>query len=51
MAEQLSKVYESRTIEQQANEIWSSNSYFHAGPSDKDDKAYTIVIPPPNVTA
>ncbi|MGD2094529.1 MAG: valine--tRNA ligase [Phycisphaerales bacterium] len=53
MAEQLSKVYESKTIERQANEIWSSNSYFHAEPhgGDKDDKAYTIVIPPPNVTA
>jgi len=53
MGEQLSKVYEPKTIEQQANELWSSNSYFHPNlPSDgKDRKAYTIVIPPPNVTA
>jgi len=53
MDEQLSKVYEPKTIERQANELWSSNSYFHANlPSaGKDRKAYTIVIPPPNVTA
>ncbi|MCP4612232.1 MAG: valine--tRNA ligase [Planctomycetes bacterium] len=53
MDEQLSKVYEPKTIERQANELWSSNSYFHPNlPSTcKDQKAYTIVIPPPNVTA
>ncbi len=53
MGEQLSKVYESKTIEQQANEIWSAHSYFHAEPKDggRDEKTYTIVIPPPNVTA
>ena len=53
MDEQLSKVYEPKTIERQANELWSSNSYFHPNlTSDgKDRKAYTIVIPPPNVTA
>ncbi len=53
MGEQLSKVYESKTIERQANEIWSSNRYFHAEPpgDGKGEKTYTIVIPPPNVTA
>ncbi len=53
MGEQLSKVYESKIIEQQANEIWSAHSYFHAEPpgDGKDEKTYTIVIPPPNVTA
>ena len=53
MGEQLSKVYESKTIERQANEIWSAHSYFHAEPKDggRDEKTYTIVIPPPNVTA
>ena len=53
MDEQLSKVYEPKTIERQANELWSSNLYFHPNlPSaGKDRKAYTIVIPPPNVTA
>ncbi|MCP4259860.1 MAG: valine--tRNA ligase [Planctomycetes bacterium] len=53
MSEQLQKVYEPKTIEQQANELWTSNLFFHAKPSDdaQDRKAYTIVIPPPNVTA
>jgi valyl-tRNA synthetase len=53
MDEQLSKVYEPKTIEQRASELWSSNSYFHANLSSacKDRKAYAIVIPPPNVTA
>jgi len=53
MSEQLSKIYESKTIERQANEIWSSHSYFHADPHADGNygKAYTIVIPPPNVTA
>jgi len=53
MSEQLSKIYESKTIERQADEIWSSHSYFHAEPHPDGDneKAYTIVIPPPNVTA
>jgi valyl-tRNA synthetase len=53
MSEELPKIYESKTIERQANEIWSSRSYFHAEPhpDDENGKAYTIVIPPPNVTA
>ena len=55
MAEQLSKVYEPKTIEQQASKIWYSGRYFHAeAPSDGEKsgcKPYTIVIPPPNVTA
>ena len=52
MSEQLSKVYEPKVIEQQANELWSSNQFFHAEPFEgKEQKAYTIVIPPPNVTA
>jgi len=53
MSEQLSKIYEPETIERQANEIWSSRAYFHAEPQvDGEAKGtYTIVIPPPNVTA
>ena len=54
MAEQLSKVYEPKTIEKQANEIWFSGQYFHAEPANGEESArqpYTIVIPPPNVTA
>jgi valyl-tRNA synthetase len=54
MAEELSKVYEPKTTEEQANDIWLSDAYFHAEPDDGEKpsrKAYTIVIPPPNVTA
>jgi valyl-tRNA synthetase len=55
MGEQLSKVYEPKTIEKQANEIWFSQAFFHAEapPAGKKTtrKPYTIVIPPPNVTA
>jgi valyl-tRNA synthetase len=51
MSEQLSKTYEPKTVEQQANEIWSSHPYFHAEAGDDGKKTYTIVIPPPNVTA
>ena len=54
MGEQLSKVYEPKTTEGQANEIWFSGQYFHAEPSNGKEtgrKPYTIVIPPPNVTA
>jgi len=52
MAEQLSKVYEPRAIEALAGDIWLSGDYFHAEPGDESKRgAYTIVIPPPNVTA
>ena len=53
MGEELSKVYEPETIERQANEIWSSGQYFHAEAAGdgREKKNYTIVIPPPNVTA
>ena len=51
MAEQLSKTYEPRTVEGQVNQAWSSHSYFHAEPHGDDRTPYTIVIPPPNVTA
>jgi len=53
MAEELSKVYEPKQIEKQADEIWISGGYFHAEPDGEKQsrKSYTIVIPPPNVTA
>jgi len=53
MGEELSKVYEPETIERQASEIWFSGQYFHAeAASDgRRKKNFTIVIPPPNVTA
>jgi valyl-tRNA synthetase len=53
MSEELSKVYEPKTVEPQVNQIWFSHLYFHAEPptDGKGEKTYTIVIPPPNVTA
>jgi valyl-tRNA synthetase len=53
MTEQLSKVYDPKTVESQVNELWLSQPYFHAEPSrtGPQRKAFTIVIPPPNVTA
>ncbi|MFA5238134.1 MAG: valine--tRNA ligase [Phycisphaerae bacterium] len=50
MDKELSKVYEPKEIEKQANEVWFSRAYFHAEAGGKG-KPYTIVIPPPNVTA
>ena len=52
MTEELSKTYEPKITEQQANKIWLEGDYFHATPADGDKRpAYTIAIPPPNVTA
>lgn len=53
MTEQLDKVYDPATIERQVNELWVSAPYFHPDASRDGGKteAYTIVIPPPNVTA
>jgi valyl-tRNA synthetase len=52
MAEQLAKVYDPKSVEEQVNELWVRKAYFHAEPPAEDDQAtYTIVIPPPNVTA
>ncbi len=66
-SKELSKVYESKIIEEQAKEIWLSKPYFHAEPPvvsrhvlsevervepDSDcEKSFMIAIPPPNVTA
>jgi len=53
MTEQLSKVYDPKSVEEQISQLWQSGSYFHAEPS-RDGQArtpFTIVIPPPNVTA
>jgi len=53
MSEQLSKVYEPAITERQSSELWFSRGYFHAEVSNDDEpsRTYTIVIPPPNVTA
>ncbi len=63
MSKQLSKVYEPKAAERRVSEIWFSKPYFHAEPlaslgeagtrraGGDSGKTYTIVIPPPNVTA
>ncbi|MHC4758517.1 MAG: class I tRNA ligase family protein, partial [Planctomycetota bacterium] len=54
MSEQLSKVYESKKTEEQASRLWSEGGYFHAKTEEGDktsSQPYTIMIPPPNVTA
>jgi valyl-tRNA synthetase len=55
MSELLSKVYQPKKVEEQANKIWFAGEYFHAEAAAGHLKTgrgpYTIVIPPPNVTA
>ncbi len=53
MAEELAKVYDPKKLEPQVNQTWLSGGFFHAVPPSEggvDSAAYTIVIPPPNVT-
>ncbi len=51
MTEQLAKVYDPQTVEKQVNALWMSQPYFHPDAGGNQQQAYTIVIPPPNVTA
>jgi len=53
MSEELSKVYDPKAIEQQAEAIWLGGNHFHAQVDENSpgSDSYTIVIPPPNVTA
>src|SRR3989339_71364 len=50
MEKELPKVYEPQKLEKQAADIWAEANAFHAEP-DGRTTSYTIVIPPPNVTA
>jgi len=45
---ELSKNFEPGSIEEKWNSHWKSKRYFNSTPDDR--KAYTVVIPPPNVT-
>ena len=47
MAE-LAPRYNAQEVEEKWYEYWESNGYFHSEPDDRE--AYSIVIPPPNVT-
>jgi valyl-tRNA synthetase len=46
----LEKSFEPKSFEAQVAEAWKKEQAFHAKPSNSGE-AYTIVIPPPNVTA
>jgi len=52
MAQELPKIYDPQRTQQQAEQLWAKGRYYHA-----DEKAahlkkmYSVVIPPPNVTA
>src|SRR3954468_2913982 len=50
MSTQLSKTYEPASIELEALRVWNDEKLFHAEPSAPGNP-YSIVIPPPNVTA
>src|SRR5258707_15364663 len=50
MANDLPKTYDPASVEAQAFQTWIDEKCFHSEPSD-GGKPYSIVIPPPNVTA
>jgi valyl-tRNA synthetase len=45
---EIAKNFDAKTLESKWYKFWMDNNYFHSKPNDKP--AYTIVIPPPNVT-
>ena len=49
MAEELSKQYDPKEVEDRIYKKWLDGKYFHAK-CEKDKPTYTIVIPPPNIT-
>jgi len=51
MFQQLSKVYQPGQTEKLAEEIWQRKPFFHPAASADGTDNYSIVIPPPNVTA
>ncbi|MBN2298225.1 MAG: valine--tRNA ligase [Deltaproteobacteria bacterium] len=46
----LEREYDPKDIEQKWYDFWLEKKYFHADEKDGQKKAYSIVIPPPNVT-
>jgi valyl-tRNA synthetase len=48
----MAKVYEPQAVEQQVQQLWEQGRFWHAEAGRKNQKGtFTIVIPPPNVTA
>ena len=50
MPTELAKTFDPTTTQQQALRLWHEHNAFHAEPTDPG-QPYSIVIPPPNVTA
>src|SRR3989442_6249623 len=50
MSTDLPKTYDPSSVEPAADEVWLKENLFHAEPTDPGNP-YSIVIPPPNVTA
>src|SRR5438128_10233560 len=50
MSTQLAKTYDPHSVEKDALRIWNEEKLFHAEP-DPSKCVYSMVIPPPNVTA
>jgi valyl-tRNA synthetase len=49
MSEELGKQYEPQALESKWYDLWETSGYFQADPK-REGPAYSIVIPPPNVT-
>ena len=50
MARELSKQYDPKEVEERIYKMWLNGRYFHAK-CEENKPTYTIVIPPPNITA
>src|SRR3954471_22303293 len=50
MSTELAKTYDPASVEPEALRVWDDEKCFHAEPTDPGHP-YSIVIPPPNVTA
>ena len=50
MKKEISKIYNPKGVEKRWYDFWLENGFFHADPKSRKE-FYTIVIPPPNVTA
>ena len=49
---ELASVYSPESVEATVSALWAENGSFHAEPGgDTNDDSYSVVIPPPNVTA
>jgi valyl-tRNA synthetase len=50
MQAELPKAYEHRDVEPRWYRFWVERGYFHADANDRSRPAFSIVLPPPNVT-